>query len=338
MPLSGPLYEVARLLALLPLSWLAPIERLWPLACALRSGREHGGDPKGATEIVMAHLLGNRADPSDAAALFRRWQDRSLELTMQILAFRRPGRHWRPRIHLEGAENLAAALRRDKGVILWISDFVYSHLPVALAIRDAGFGGLVYLSRPEHGFSVSPFAVKFLNPLWIATENRFLAERVIIENDDARPALKALRDRLARNGIIAITVAETGRRTQDVRFLRGMLRIATGPAHLARTTGAPLLPVFPVRNEQGAYEISIGPALPVEDGADPPYSAALRAYAAMLEPFVLHHPDQWNGWIALGRLVEMSPAFVARFECDAALARDLERLGLYPGIPARAAG
>ena len=323
--MSGAFRESAKLLALLGASWLTPIERLGPLAAALRRGRSRRADEQpGTSAIAMAHLLSGRASLPEAAELFRRWENRSLETAMQILALHRPGRSWRPVISLAGLDHLAAARRRGAGVILWISDFVYRPLIVPLALRQAG-SAVVHLSRPEHGFSVSSFGVRRLNPLWVAIENRFLAERVVIENNDAAAALTTLRERLAGNAVVSITVAETGRRTLDVPFLRGSIRVATGPVHLARSSHAPLLPVFAVRKEDGSYAVSIGEALDVDADSDPPYAAAIGAYARMLEPFVLAHPDQWNGWIALGRLLEATPAFAAGFACSSGLRRDLER-------------
>ena len=330
--ISGDLYELVRLLALLNASWLAPVEQLWPLARVLRQWRGRRNDHPGTTELIMAHLLADDVTPQQASQLYQLWQTRSLEMTLQILALHRPGRGWRPRIHMQGLDTLAAALRRGSGAILWISDFVYRPLIVPLALRQAGFAA-IHLSRPEHGFSVSPFGIRFLNPLWTAVENRFLAERVVIENNDASAALKTLRERLAGNEIVSITVAETGRRTLDTKFLQGRLRVATGPVHLARTSGAPLLPITAVRHEDGSYEVSIGQPLDVGGSDEPPYSAAVRAYAAMLEPFVRRHPDQWNGWIALGRLAENTPGFVAGFDCAGALRRDLERFGHGPQAP-----
>jgi lauroyl/myristoyl acyltransferase len=329
MRITGALHESAKLLAMLPVSWLVPFAQLGPLAQAIRKAKGRRNVRKGASDIVIAHLL-DGVTSSEAAALFQRWQARSLEMTLHILALQRPGRFWRPRIEVSGLENLAAALRGGAGAILWISDFVYRPLIVPLAVRQAGFRSPVHLSRPEHGFSVSPFGIRFLNPRWVAVENRFLSERVVIEKDDASAALKTLRERLAANQIVSITVAETGRRTLDAKFLHGTLRVASGPVHLARSTGAPLLPIFAVRNAAGAYKVSIGSALPVDDRVDPPYSTAIRAYAAQLEPFVRMYPDQWNGWIALGRLVENTPAFIASFDCAGAIARDLERIGLRP--------
>ena len=322
--ISGALYESAKLLTYLPISWLVPTGRLWPVALAMR--RWHRSSGPTTSDIILAHILSDHVTPLQASALFRQWQTRSLEMVMQILAMHRPGRRWRPVVQVKGLDNLTAALDARHGVILWISDFVYRPLIVPVALRQAGFA-VVHLSRPEHGFSVSPFGVHFLNPIWAAAENRFLAQRVVIENNDASGALETLRKRLTDNGIVSITVAETGRRTLDAKFFHGRIRVATGPAHLARTSRAPLLPVFAVRSDDGAYEVSIGQALDVDDNCKPAYVTAIQAYAAMLEPYVLKYADQWNGWIALGRLAEKavdSAAFIGSFDRPTALQQALD--------------
>jgi lauroyl/myristoyl acyltransferase len=336
-PYPGALYEAAKISGLLLVSWLVPIGWLSPVARLLRWPRRLRRSGGGATDIVIAHILGGSVSPFEAEALFQRSGDHGLEVAMQILALHRPGRQWRPVIRLRGFEHLDAALAGGAGAILWTSDFLYRPLIMPLALREAGFRGPVHLSRPEHGFSASPFAVKVLNPLWCAVENRHLTERVVIENNDASSALRRLRERLARNRIVSITVAETGRRTAEVRFLNGTLRLATGPVHLAYSTGAALLPVFAVRAADGAYEVTLGPALPVEKDGAPAYAAAVRAYAAMLEPFVRRYPDQWNGWLALGRIVEEMPSFATSFARADAIAGALAARGVRVSEPAEPA-
>src|SRR5215472_12935689 len=117
MRITGALHESAKLLALLPVSWLVPFEQLGPLARAIRKAKGWRKDRRGASDIVIAHLL-DGVTPSEASQLFQRWQDRSLEMALQILALQRPGRIWRARIEGSGFENLAAALRRGSGAIL----------------------------------------------------------------------------------------------------------------------------------------------------------------------------------------------------------------------------
>lgn len=324
MPRSGAVYEAAKLLALLQASWLVPIDRLGPLARAIRRWGGHRGDVRpGGAELVLTHLLSDQVTPEQAFELYQRWQDRQLELTMQIIALRRPGRRWRPGVHLTGAQHLTTALDRGAGAILWMSDFIYSPVILQRTLHKAGFAQTL-LSRPEHGFSILPFGVRFLNPLWQEVENRFVVERVVIANNDAKPALAILRDRLARNGVVEIAAVETGRRTVDPQFLDGRLRVASGPLHLAHTSGAPILPCAALRREDGSYEVTIRPALDLGDGGEAAYAAAARAYTKWLEPLVRRYPDQWNGWLALGRLVENNRDFAAKFEGARVRRRELE--------------
>jgi lauroyl/myristoyl acyltransferase len=241
--------------------------------------------------------------PAEASNILWTLRSRMLEGQLQILALHRPGRRWHPAIRLHGLANLEAALARRSGAILWVSDFIYGTLVTKMAFHRAGFP-LIQLSRPTHGFSNTPFGMRILNPRWMKIENRFLAERLIIPGEDASAALAVLRTRLAANAVVSILVTDTARRTYDARFGGGTLRVATGPLHLSRTTGAPALPVFTLRGEDGVYDVWVGRPLDVDDSSEPNYGAAIRDYVAGLEPHVRAHPDQWNGWVSLGRLAE----------------------------------
>lgn len=307
MPTKTDLSTAAKLMIMTPPSWLLPIERLDIAAELLRRwGGRRAREPGGAEAIIARSLS---VAPQQAQQIYGVWKKHAVEASMQILALLRPGRVWRPAIRWQGLEHLTAALERGHGAILWTSDFVYRTLLCKVAFHQAGFR-LVQLSRPEHGFSVSPFGVRFLNPLWIRVEDRFLGDRIIIRNNDTRVPLKLLRERLAANGVVSIGVADSARRTIDVPFCRGSLRVATGPAHLAHTTRASLLPTYVVRDEDGAYVVSIAEPLDVDDSSEPDYAVALRTYATMLQPWVENYSDQWNGWLELGRLVETDTGFL----------------------------
>ena len=69
-----------------------------------------------------------------------------------------------------------------------------------------------------------------------------------------------------------------GRRTLAVRFLDGEFRVATGPAHLALTTGAPILPVFTIAEAPGDFEhLDFGVAVQAVAGLDLDRGCAGRA-------------------------------------------------------------
>jgi lauroyl/myristoyl acyltransferase len=289
--------EVVTMVVFTAFSWLWPIDRLLPLARALRRLKWWRGDP-------YARSAPAEIPPPQFARHYSARIDRLLEARMQILAMYRPGRRWRPKVRWQGLQHLEAVLRQGAGAILWQGNFVYNQLVTKMAFRDAGYP-FVWLSRQAHGFSAiggrdSPFAVRFLSPYCVAVENRFIAERIVINEENT---LERLGARLRENAIVAMLVWHRGRRTAEVPFLgTGRITIATGPVHLAFISGAPLIPVFTVRADDGVYDISVGPPLAIPRAADVPpgfkldYEAVIRSYVAMLEPYVRRHPDQWLGW------------------------------------------
>jgi lauroyl/myristoyl acyltransferase len=300
---TSDFYQALKLLVMAPASWLLSIDRLWPVARNLRDWTARRRILPGPGQAVIAQVLA--VTPAQASEILWTSRNRMLEAQLQILALTRPGRRWRPAIRVHGLANLEAALERRSGAILWVSDFIYGTLITKMALQQAGFP-LIHLSRPTHGFSNTPFGMRFLNPQWMRIEDRFLTERVLIPGEDASAALGVLRTRLTANGVVSILVTDTARRTCDAKFCHGSIRVATGPLHLSRTSGAPLLPVFTVRSDDGIYDVWVGRPLDVDDASEPNYGVAIRDYVSMLEPHVLKHPDQWNGWVSLGRLAEGS--------------------------------
>ena len=216
------------------------------------------------------------------------------ELKFQVLGLTGPWRSWHPDIRLTGINHLQAALDEGRGAILWVTETAFSTLAAKMAIHSAGYRAY-QLTRPEHGFSPSSFGIRFLNPIWTSVEDRFIAERVVINGEIAAEALAVLRARIALNEIVIITVSPHAHNIIRVPFLRTCLPLPTGPIRLARATGAALLPVFTVAKDNGEFEVSIdAPLFPANAPSDDRDVAA--AYAKQLEPWVLKYPDQWNGW------------------------------------------
>ena len=206
-------------------------------------------------------------------------------------------RGWRPRIELHGRERLDQALAGGRGAILWVSDFTASALVAKIALHSAGIA-IAHLSRPTHGSSRTVFGIRFLNPLRSKLEGRYLQDRIVIDSDDqGRDAMRRLRSTLQENGVVSITVGAWAKRTQLVPLLSGRITYATGPTHLARVSGAPLLPVFTVRDEDGTFHVHIGSALelPVTDDQKE-YERTLLHYVEQLEPFIRRYPGLWRTW------------------------------------------
>ncbi len=135
--------------------------------------------------------------------------------------------------------------------------------------------------------------MRFLNKVRTVAENRYLAERVSLQLDTAKPALARLAARLADNRIISMGARATGARPLRVPFLDGAITLAPGAPVMARKSGAALLPAIPLRERDG-LRLTIGAPL-----AGDSVQALADAYMAYTAPFVTGYPDQWLGWLHL---------------------------------------
>jgi len=283
----GDIFNICKILLLALVSWTLP-PRLWravAVATSIAGRDDQSGD-------AYRDNLG--ASPSQAAAISRRRRAYTRELNLQIVGLTGPWRAWRPHTRLIGAEYLRTALDTGHGAILWMTETSFGTLVAKMILADAGIRA-VQLSRPQHGFSTTEFGMRYLNPIWTAVEDRFIAERVAINGQYATDALTVLRARLATNHVIIVAVAPQAHRLALMPFLQSRLPIPTGPIRLARETGAALLPAFTLANDSGGFELSIHAPLSPGVAEIDDESIAL-AYVRQLESFALNHPDQWTGW------------------------------------------
>jgi lauroyl/myristoyl acyltransferase len=205
---------------------------------------------------------------------------------------------WHPPIKVCGNESLDEALRRNRGAVLWVGEFWHSDLVTKKGLAEAGYQ-LTQLSTVGHPYSSSRFGSRVLNPIRLLAENRYLTRRVLMVYSKAQPALTALASALRQNGIVTIAATASGTRILEVPMLGGILRLAAGAPMLALRTGAALIPVFTVPDNQGGYTIHIGPDISAVAAAENKERLKLMGirFASLLEPFVVDHPTQWRGWI-----------------------------------------
>jgi lauroyl/myristoyl acyltransferase len=199
-----------------------------------------------------------------------------------------------------GKENIEAALKRGKGVVLWDSHFYFASSGTKIALSRAGYN-LYHLSHLRHGFSASWVGINVLNRIWVASELKFLAERIIIKYQNPAPAMKILSERLNNNAVISITVRDSSNNPVEAPFLNRQIRVAPGAPVIAKRNEAALLPVFTIRQEDGNFVTEVGAAidLPSEMDTKSAVQFAVEQYAQRLEPFVKENPDQWLDWLSL---------------------------------------
>ncbi len=219
------------------------------------------------------------------------------ELRMQDLRAWRPG-GWHPRMRLEGEAHLKAALAHGKGAVLWVAPFVFNSGPTKFALHRAGYG-LFHLSSPQHGYSETRFGVGCLNRVRCIPEERHLAERVVFDRNAPATAMRRLMRALKAGGVVSIVAASTeGSDVVKGPVFGGRLPVAVGAPRLAGSTGAPLLPVFTVRDRQAGFRIVIEEPIALDPGQSPDERcvAATREFLRRSEPWVRRYPEQWRAW------------------------------------------
>jgi len=294
---KADLANAAVLAAFLLPSWLLP-ERLWAPICraivripALRRRK----DIKLNVDSIAAALSGTSQRTAEAIALDLK--AKAYELLMQDLRAWRPG-GWRPNVTLEGDGNLKSALAPGKGVILWVAPFVFNSVPTKAALCRGGHR-VSHLSSPRHGFSRTRFATAFLNRIRSIPEDRYLSQRIVFDQHAPATAMRRMMRALKAGEVVTIvaTSVEGSDLIQGPLF-GGCLLVANGAPRLAALSGAPLLPVFTVREPEGAFRTVVDTAIDMASRrtSDERCAAAVIEYLNRSEHWIRMFPEQWSVW------------------------------------------
>jgi lauroyl/myristoyl acyltransferase len=247
---------------------------------------------------VIERRLAGRIDGLVPGALYRQHLAFRYEhLLGRVLDMHPCG--WHPEVELEGHDHLADALARGRGAILWTMSFC-GHVVPKLGISRRGFS-LVHLSAALHGgFSDSWVAANVLNRWAQKSENRHLAERVVMPLTWSPAPLRTLKRRLSENAVVSIAGEHRSDTGVAVRVLGDPAVFATGAPALARSTGAALLTVHSYRRAPNRYTVVIEPVVApdtignLESGLE----AVVQTFARRLERHVIDHPADWDRWSA----------------------------------------
>ena len=109
--------------------------------------------------------------------------------------------------------------------------------------------------------------------------------------DEGLTAWMKLRAALERDEVVLIQGDRVlpGQKGMRVPFLGGHVMLPTGPVKLALATGAPIIPIFSIRNPDGTIRLEIQEPIPVQGDV----SAAVLRMASIIETYVRRYPDQW---------------------------------------------
>jgi len=214
---------------------------------------------------------------------------------LQLLRYHRPG-SWTPKVRLKGGAHLDRALSSGRGAILWRPHSPFSEVVSKAALHENGYA-LWQLSRHTHGhFSSTRFGVRFLNPIRIAIERRYLAGRVVIDPMNTNKSLMRMMRLLAQNKAVGITVWAEADRVAMVPFEETMLAMPPGPAVLSFKTGAALLPIFTERNPDGSFQVTIEEPLeaPADGDLEERLAHVLRRQSALMGAYFRRLPSQFH--------------------------------------------
>lgn len=209
-----------------------------------------------------------------------------------------------PAIEVVGGEHLDAARAAGRGAVLWESGFFGRRNVAKQALQRQGFAiHQVHDQRHRAGFATdfqrSWLSERVVLPYFAARERRFVAEIIALPGTSSLAFTRALAAVLQGNGILCITADfPQGRRLVTVPLCGEPKRFATGMVSLARACGAPLLPLFCVRESDGRIRVIVEPPLAVEsDGErDAAAVATIGRYASLLDRYLRRYPDQYRSW------------------------------------------
>lgn len=205
---------------------------------------------------------------------------------------------WKPEIRIDGLSHLERAGTHGRGIILWVAPFCFSPLVTPMALRTAGYP-MTHLGLSTHGFSMSAFGIRWLNPQCIRAESRQMQQRITIDLTNPGGALHHARRALAGNGVVSILMgAWAGQTVTRGRLFGGWLPLAIGAPGLAHRTGAALLPVFTTRmTGDSIFHIRIGAPLPtVAEQRATAINHSIVSVMTDLEATVRQAPEQWLSW------------------------------------------
>ena len=173
------------------------------------------------------------------------------------------------------------ALARGKGAII-----LTAHV---------GNWELLEAVTPLWGYALTAIAKEIkgaaLNDFWNTIRSRF-GVTVLPPKNAFRPCLKTLRN----GGLVGFILDQNMTRKEGifVDFFGQPASTSPGLAYMAAQSGAPVLPVFATRHENGVHEVFVlDPIEPPTDHKPETILKFTQQYTKVIEDVIRRHPEQW---------------------------------------------
>ena len=201
-------------------------------------------------------------------------------------------------IKFEGIHNLEEALKTGRGAILVHMHYGCKQFPlVALGLMGYDVSQIGY--RDEYAKDYSWVHKNVHLRIRLRLENQFKTRHIHI-GTSLRPAYETLK----HNGILMITgdgiggIRGAGENYISLPFLGRTMLFPPGPARMARTTGAALLPLVCVQQSDFTHKAII--ETPIRclrtDNRNADIRQNTAEYARVFEVYIKRHPEHWMFW------------------------------------------
>ena len=181
-----------------------------------------------------------------------------------------------PQYQIIGEEHLQAARSLGKGVILFTAHFTTLEMCGRIFLENHPLGGL--FRNPDHPVVAREMLRRRLNKMAVA-----------VPMDDLRGLLRAL-----KKGHVMWYAADQGKQSKFSQLLPffGVPALTnTATSRIAEMSGAPVVPYYGIRKNDGTYELQILPALGNFPSADAEADALRTNH--LIESFIHAAPEQY---------------------------------------------
>ncbi|OPY90345.1 MAG: Lipid A biosynthesis lauroyl acyltransferase [Syntrophus sp. PtaU1.Bin208] len=188
-------------------------------------------------------------------------------------------------LEIQGMENYCQAKAKNRGVIMLTGH--YGNWELMAAAFAVYADPLTILYRPFDNALIENLVS------WVrsSTGNRFIS---------AKRALFAMTRCLREKRTLGLLIDQNWSRKEScfVQFFNRPACTSSGLAYLVLQTGAPVLPTFMTRQEDGRYVLQVGTELEIIDTGDMDSDivANTQRYTSVIEEIIRKHPEQWF-WI-----------------------------------------
>jgi lauroyl/myristoyl acyltransferase len=208
------------------------------------------------------------------------------------------------RANVKGIEYLQRALENGKGAILWESQFG-SRMFASQILHEHGYSvRQVHAETHLWGFKHDPRSMTWVTQHVVrrafeSWERRFIAEIIYLPRSNSLAFTRMLLKRLKQNGIICVTGdGRLGQKFIPLRFLGWTDFYSPGMVSLAKTSGAPILPMFCLQDRNATLNLIIEHPISIDTSLDRERSleGSLEQYISLFESYVKRYPEKYLKW------------------------------------------